>query len=324
MIELQAIGDVFGDSHDKEQNPLRIASVKSNIGHAEVAAGIFSVIKIVQMMKHRTFLPSAGVTCPRKDFEWEKHNMIIQQEAEPFPDDEPVTVGVNSFGIGGAYGHVVVQEYKKPEGASLAAKGKLRSLTSASSFSGPIVDMEEAMAKGLVLPLSAVSLQHLQLYAERLGAYIRERGPAVSLKNLCATMWVHRSRFQYRKAFVASSTEELAEKLEAFAKGGAVDPSGEGRKMQICYVFTGQGSQWPGVGKSLMAFPVYRKAVRAADKLFKAKSGWSILEKIDTLTADEMRDTLYAQPISFIVQVGLFELLKVRRRAVVVSCCLRK
>ena len=303
VIELQAIGDVFGDSHDLSGNPLRIASVKSNIGHAEVAAGIFSVIKIVQMMKHRTFLPSAGVTCPRKDFEWIKNNMVVQQELEPFPEDEPVTVGVNSFGIGGAYGHVVMQEYKAPE----AVRRNLLTSTAASMYALPV---EETAAKGLVFPLSAVSMPHLQLFADRMATYIKERGASVSLKDLCATMWIHRSRFQYRKTFVVSTTEELAEKLAAFAASGSVDPSGEGRKMQVAYVFTGQGSQWPGVGKSLMAFPVYRKAVKAADKFFKAKSGWSILEKIDTLTADEMRDTLYAQPISFLVQVGLFELLK--------------
>jgi acyl transferase domain-containing protein/NADPH:quinone reductase-like Zn-dependent oxidoreductase/thioester reductase-like protein/acyl carrier protein len=302
VIELQAIGDVFGDSHELRKNPLRIASVKSNIGHAEVAAGIFSVIKIVQMMKHRTFLPSAGVTCPRKDFEWVKHNMVIQQECEPFPDNEPVTVGVNSFGIGGAYGHVVMQEYKKVEPVRRAV------LTSASSLWA--LPAEDAAAKGLVFPLSAVSMPHLQLFADRMAKYIKERGPAISLKDLCATMWIHRSRFQYRKSFVASTTQELAEKLAAFASSGNTEPSGEGRKMQVAYVFTGQGSQWPGVGKTLMAFPVYRKAVKAADKLFKSKSGWSILEKIDTLSADEMRDTLYAQPISFLVQVGLYELLK--------------
>jgi acyl transferase domain-containing protein/NADPH:quinone reductase-like Zn-dependent oxidoreductase/thioester reductase-like protein/acyl carrier protein len=302
VIELQAIGDVFGDSHELRKNPLRIASVKSNIGHAEVAAGIFSVIKIVQMMKHRSFLPSAGVTCPRKDFEWVKHNMVIQQECEPFPDNEPVTVGVNSFGIGGAYGHVVMQEYTGPEPVRRAL------LTSASSLWA--LPVEDAAAKGLVFPLSAVSMPHLQLFADRMAKYIKERGPTISLKDLCATMWIHRSRFQYRKSFVASTTQELAEKLASFASSGNTEPSGEGRKMQVAYVFTGQGSQWPGVGKTLMAFPVYRKAVKAADKLFKSKSGWSILEKIDTLSADEMRDTLYAQPISFLVQVGLYELLK--------------
>jgi acyl transferase domain-containing protein len=306
VIELQAIGDVFGDSHSLESNPLRIASVKSNIGHAEVAAGIFSVIKIVQMMKMRTFLPSAGVTNPRKDFEWTRHNMIVQQDAEAFPDDQAVVVGVNSFGIGGAYGHVVMEEYKP----SPAVAPTTRTLASLTSMASTVGDADESEVSSYLLPLSAVSLQHLQVYAERMAAYLRERRHEVNLKDLCATMAVHRSRFQYRKTFLASSVDELAEKLAAFAQGCSVNPSGESRKMQVAYVFTGQGSQWPGVGKALMVFPVYRKAVKKADKLFKAKAGWSILEKIDTLTADEMRDTLYAQPISFLIQVGLFELLK--------------
>lgn len=72
----------------------------------------------------------------------------------------------------------------------------------------------------------------------------------------------------------------------------------------MAYVFTGQGSQWVGVGKGLLAFPVYRKAVSTVDKLFKAHTGWSILHKLDTLSADEMKETIYAQPISFLVQVS--------------------
>lgn len=296
VIELQAIGDVFGDAHDLETNPLRIASVKSNIGHAEVAAGIFSVIKIVQMLKYRFFLPTAGVTTPRLDFNWEKHNMKVQQELEPFPDDELVVVGVNSFGIGGAYGHVVMQEYRPPRPTSTGFD-----------------EVDEDNGTGYLMPLSAVSLPHLQIFAENLAKYLEANKDKVKLRDFCGTMAVNRSRFQYRKTFTANTTAEMADKLAAFAKNCNVQPSGEGRKMQVAFVFTGQGSQWPGVGKSLMAFPVYRKAVKAVDKLFKSKTGWSILEKINTLTQDEMVDTIYAQPVTFLVQVGLFELLKTFR-----------
>jgi len=142
------------DSHELVTNPLRMASVKSNIGHAEVAAGMFSIIKVgtltiavqnlssslpclpcdglilepwcdeacmyslcqppfllltylssihlqvIEMLRRRVFLPTAGVTEPRKAFDWDGHNARIQMEAEPFSEGHPpVIVGVNSFGV---------------------------------------------------------------------------------------------------------------------------------------------------------------------------------------------------------------------------------
>jgi acyl transferase domain-containing protein len=104
-----------------------------------------------------------------------------------------------------------------------------------------------------------------------MAAYLEEKKDAVALKDLCGTMWVHRSRFKFRKAFIAPTAAAMAQQLAAFAKSGSVKPSGEGRKMQVAYVFTGQGSQYPGVGKSLMGFPVYKEAVEAVDKLFKVR-----------------------------------------------------
>jgi acyl transferase domain-containing protein len=133
---------------------LRIASVKSNIGHAEVAAGVLSVIKVVQMMRHRLFLPSAGVTMPRKDFEWEAHNMVVQQHEEPFPANELVTVGVNSFGIGGAYGHVVLQEYV--QSPWLVATQRSAALQASAQ------EEDKAPLPGCLFPLSGASLAHLQ------------------------------------------------------------------------------------------------------------------------------------------------------------------
>ena len=67
------------------------------------------------MMKHRVFLPTAGVVKPRTDYDWDGNNMRVQQEVEPFPEGgEPVVIGLSSFGIGGSYGHVVIEEYRPP------------------------------------------------------------------------------------------------------------------------------------------------------------------------------------------------------------------
>lgn len=111
VIELEAVGAVYGEAHTTH-NPLRVASIKSNIGHAEIAAGIFSLTKAVEMLRKRVFLPTAGVTKPRSDFDWAGHNMRVQQTVEPFPNDKKVIIAVSSFGIGGSYGHCLVREWR--------------------------------------------------------------------------------------------------------------------------------------------------------------------------------------------------------------------
>ena len=119
----------------------------------------------------------------------------------------------------------------------------------------------------------------------------------------------HRGSFKYRTALTAHSLPELAEKLEAVASGARPSRSGEGAR-RILFVFTGQGAQWAGCGDSLMAIPAYAQAVRQVDALFESHSGWSILERVKTLDEDQLKDTIYAQPVTFMIQVGLLHLLR--------------
>jgi len=71
LIELQALAEVYGASHDIHRNPLRVGSLKGNIGHAELAAGLMSLIKAVEMNRARTFFPTGGQHIrPRSDFDW--------------------------------------------------------------------------------------------------------------------------------------------------------------------------------------------------------------------------------------------------------------
>lgn len=123
-------------------------------------------------------------------------------------------------------------------------------------------------------------------------------------------MAVNRTAFKYRHALLARTVPELAAALEAAAAGPEVTAPEEDKGQRILFVFTGQGSQWPGVGETLLQFPPYREAVEEADALFAALSGWSILERARVLSAEELRDTQYAQPVTFLLQVGLVKLLE--------------
>lgn len=108
------------------------------------------------MMKHRVFLPTAGVTTPRTDYDWDGHNMRVQQELEPFPENgEPVVVGLSSFGIGGSYGHVIIEEY-----TPLSSSNKQGSSSNAIAAAPHAVSAD---GTSFLLPLSAVSLNHLKV-----------------------------------------------------------------------------------------------------------------------------------------------------------------
>lgn len=100
LIELEALRAIYRDSHDIKKNPLRVGSVKGNIGHAEIAAGLFSVIKAIEMIRRRTFLPTGGASIrPRSDFDWDGSNIRLCLESEPFPLERGVCISVNSFGV---------------------------------------------------------------------------------------------------------------------------------------------------------------------------------------------------------------------------------
>jgi acyl transferase domain-containing protein len=113
-----------------------------------------------------------------------------------------------------------------------------------------------------LLPLSATSLSHLQAYCRAVAEHLRQR-PAVTdreLVNLCGTAALHRSRFAFRKAFVAKDAQDLASQLEAFADQGKVEPLADSRSLRVAMVLTGQGSQYAQNGLDLMdAYPVYRQ-----------------------------------------------------------------
>ena len=130
----------------------------------------------------------------------------------------------------------------------------------------------------------------------------------MDLLGVCGTV-SNRTSFKYRAALKATSLGELVEQLEVVASGTRPPCSGD-KPRRILFVFTGQGAQWAGCGDSLMAIPAYAEAVRQVDALFESHSGWSILERVKTLDEAQLKDTIYAQSVTFMIQVGLLHLLR--------------
>jgi len=207
-------------------------------------------------------------------------------------------MGCGWLQIGGSFGHAVFEEYRPPAPVPR------------------VVQIKQEQIAYHILPLSAHSKAHLQRYSAVMAEFFSDASQAAPsatlLRDSCGTMACHRSRFAAaRKCFVVTSTTELAKQLTTFSSANDVPkPSAKGAKARVAFVFTGQGSQWAKMGVDLMVFPAYRSAVQKVDIYFKRLARWSLLDKITSLTTEEMTAVKYAQPLTFLVQVGLIELLK--------------
>jgi acyl transferase domain-containing protein len=289
--EAQALGAVLEEGRPKDQ-PCAIGSVKTNIGHTEGAAGIAGLIKVALSLKHRAIPPSLHCQQPNPDIHWPDLPLVVQQEFSRWPRESgPIIAGVNSFGISGTNAHVVMQEAARVEADHPAPPDRANLLT-----------------------FSAQSDESLREMARRYIEFVASdaAGGASALRDLCYTASVKRTHHDYRLASVFHSREELIEKLSAYGCGEARPGLLSGHKLQggcgkLVFVFPGQGSQWLGMGRKLLAQEeVFRGALEECEKAISRQVDWSLME---ALTSDEplshINDIDVIQPVLFAIQVAL-------------------
>ena len=286
-IEGNAIAEVFGGS--ERAVPLRVSSVKSNIGHMEAAAFHCALLKVVLMMRRRTFAPaSKSFRVPNPEIDFDSCPMRVQTECEPFPE-HPVVVGINSFGFGGANGHCVVREYRP-------SRPRL--------WSVPL-----APDGGFMIPLSARTSKALVESAGRLRRLLDEQD--VGLYALAGNLSRRRTHFAARTAFAARSLPDLADALDAFAQDGAPIATVDEGERRLVMVFAGQGTQWAGCGRDLYeAHPVFRRAVDAIEQHWREHADTSLRDACFEAPQEELDEVQLAQPAIFMIQCALVELFK--------------
>lgn len=300
LIELNALKKVYQQSHDSEKNPLRVGSIKGNIGHAEISAGLFSTIKVVEMLKRRTFLPTGGRDIsPRQDFDWNNSNIKLCLDSERFPAKKRVCIGVNSFGVGGSYAHAILCEYQGEQHGF--RQGNVLQTSNRKNM-----DNDTKIESPLIFSISAASIQHLDEYESRIVSYLC-CNPSINMLGLCGYFTMNRTKLRTRRHYLVKSVDDLIFRLRMEPKTKASEGMEHGN---IAMVFTGQGSQWVTMGSKLMYFKVYRDIVIQFDSLYKKLSGLSPISLLSSLNEECMAETMHAQPLTFMVQLGLIELLK--------------
>ncbi|WP_438004842.1 SDR family NAD(P)-dependent oxidoreductase [Sorangium sp. So ce321] len=288
-IEVEALAAVYGEGRPGGR-PLKIGSVKTNIGHLESAAGVAGLMKVVLSLG-RGELPAqlhARALNPR--IPWAELPIAVTAAAEPWRrGGRPRRAGVSSFGMSGTNAHVVLEE--APE---IAAPP-------------PLPD-----APVTLLPLSARTPGALAALAEAYERFLSSAPADTRLVDIAYTASVRRRHHEFRLAVAGRSREELAEALGACARGEGHPAAASGQTVlgwqpQVVFVFSGQGSQWVGMGQQLLAEePTFRAALEACEPFVKLHAGFSLLAELAAPAATSRLDlTEVAQPAIFAVQVAL-------------------
>ncbi|EFA85171.1 polyketide synthase [Heterostelium album PN500] len=284
-IEVKALADVFTDNHTPE-NPLKIGSIKSNIGHLESAAGIASFIKVSLMLKNRKLVPNIKLTKLNPKIPFKESNIQVVTEVEDLPNDRLVLMSVNSFGIGGTNCHIILQEYRN------------------NSFDNQLQRKIENVTKPFLIPISGNCTTSNNKYVEA----IKESQNRVSLREFALYQSLTKSHHSVRKVIVAKDWEEFDSQALAF---NGVLPNKDSVGKKLIYVFCGQGPQWNQMGMQLYeSEPVYRSTVDKLDSLLSEYTGYSIIAKLNDLASEsnDIHRPIIAQPSLFLFQVGLVEL----------------
>ncbi|SOE07391.1 type I polyketide synthase [Streptomyces sp. Ag109_G2-15] len=287
-IEAQALLATYGQ--DREQ-PLYLGSLKSNIGHAQAAAGVGGVIKMVQAMRHEVLPRTLHVDEPTPMVDWASGAVELLTEERAWQrKDRPRRAAVSSFGISGTNAHVIIEE-AEPE--------------------KPAPDAPDSAGPWL---LSAHSREALSAQAERLRAHVAGGTalPADIGHSLAAT----RTDLSERAVLTGSTPEELTAALDALAAGepspAVIDGSAAGAG-RTAVLFTGQGAQRLGMGRELhAASPVFAAALdeacAALDPHLEHPLHDVLFAAADSPRATLLHATAYTQPALFAVETALFRL----------------
>ncbi|MFE7119656.1 SDR family NAD(P)-dependent oxidoreductase, partial [Streptomyces sp. NPDC057654] len=292
-IEAQALLATYGQERP-DGSPLRIGSLKSNIGHASAAAGVGGVIKTVLAMRHAVMPKTLHVDGPTPEVDWSAGAVELLTESLPWeePAGRPRRAGVSSFGVSGTNAHVVLEEAPRP---------------------APVVPSGEDSAVGPVpWPLSARSPEALRAQAAALLAALRNEadGPGGGSPldighSLAATRAAHGHR-----AVVVGTRDDLTEGLAALAQGAPAgnvatgSASGAGRAV---FVFPGQGSQWVGMAAQLLdTETVFASTVAECGRALAPFVDWSLEDVLRArLGAPSLERVDVVQPALFAVMVSL-------------------
>ncbi|MDH3601380.1 MAG: type I polyketide synthase, partial [Candidatus Tectomicrobia bacterium] len=287
-VELHGLSRVFCTGTARSQ-PLYIGSVKTNIGHSDSAAGIAGLIKTVLILQHGAIPPSLHFHCPNPEFAWEQTPLMVAHQRTPLPAREPSPIaGVNSFGLSGMNAHVVL-EAAPPR--PLQREGK---------------EVERPLH---LLTLSAKTDAALHELAERYETNVATQ-PHLELADVCYTANTGRAHFPYRLSVVAASMADMRDRLRTLRQDSRRVPGNRQTPPRIAFLFTGQGSQYVGMGRQLYETqPTFRRVLDRCDAMLRPYLEESLVDILypgaEPQDPGKLDQTAYTQPALFALEYAL-------------------
>ncbi|EKG16355.1 Beta-ketoacyl synthase [Macrophomina phaseolina MS6] len=305
--------EVFGASAvfgaDARKTPLIIGSIKSNIGHSEPAAGISGVLKAVLALEHDVIPGNPTFITPSPKIDFEKLQVKASRTAIPWPKTALKRASVNSFGYGGSNAHVIIDE------ASAATRSSFVSSYRQQDDFDDFFDVGDeegsnsnSNKRPFTLVFSANDEASLRNNATALAAHLMNPDVSVKLEDLAYTLSERRTRHFNRGYLVSSKASQLDLSTLVTGKMSTEPP-------RIGFVFTGQGAQWPQMGKQLLeSFPLARLAIEHLDKVLRTVPDppkWSLLRELtESRSPQALRQPEFSQPLVTALQLAILRVLR--------------
>ena len=291
-IEVSALTQAF-NQHTEKTGFCRLASVKTNIGHLDTAAGVAGLIKVAKSLENKQIAPTINFEAPNPVIEFESTPFVVNQELCDWPEtDSPKRAAVNSLGVGGTNAHVIVEEAPAAQITTESNRGHQ------------------------LLMLSARNNKALEGNSKKLAEYLRGN-PDTPLADVAYTLDVGRRGFDRRRVLVVSNREEAIEFLESgnprrLFNHGVTEATGS-----VAFMFSGAGTQYPRMAAGLYeAEPVFRKHLDRGINLLNEKTGYDFRklffaesDQLDAASA-ELEITERQLPAIFVLEIALAELWK--------------
>ncbi|HXS47114.1 MAG TPA: SDR family NAD(P)-dependent oxidoreductase [Solirubrobacterales bacterium] len=298
-IEAGALLATYGQERER---PLKLGSIKSNIGHAQAAAGVAGVIKMAMAMRAGILPKTLHLGAPSSRVEWGAGEVELLTEPQPWePNGRPRRAGISSFGASGTNAHVILEEAPAPAADAGAGQG-------ADALAGG----DRPVPGPFMLPLSAKGEEALRESASRLATHLQDN-PELELGDVAHSLATTRSAFEYRAVAVGEDREQLVSSLRSFAHGEEAPAIATGvapAEQRVAFLYPGQGSQWQGMALDLLdSSPVFAARMQACEEALSPHLDFSVVDVLrgakDAPSIDRIE---VVQPALFAVMASLTDL----------------